>query len=98
MRTMSNVLNGFKIFFLNKNCAFLIEILSKIRATLENDSFLSISLFAAIATSFINTPSWGYLDFKVIICLFELMIVVKAFEEYSLINHISLFAWMEWMF
>lgn len=90
MKTMTNVLNGFKIFFLNKNSEFVIEILSKIRTTLGNDSFLSISLFAAIATSFFNTPSWGYLDFKVIICLFELMIVVKAFEEYSLINHISL--------
>jgi Na+/H+ antiporter NhaD/arsenite permease-like protein len=68
----------------------LIEILSKIKTPLENDCFLSISLSASIITSFFNTPSWGYLEFKVIICLFEFMIIVKAFEEYSLINHISL--------
>lgn len=90
MKTISNVLNGFKIFLLNKNIGNLIEKLLTIKSYLENDSFLSIALFAAIITSFFNTPSWTYLDLKVIICLFELMIIVKAFEEYSLINHISL--------
>ncbi len=90
MKTMSNALNEFKIFFLNKNCEIVLEKLSKIKTFLVNDCFLSISLFAAIVTSFFNTPNWGYVDFKVIICLFELMIIVKAFEEYSLINHLSL--------
>ena len=83
MKTMSNSLN--------RNCIFVIEILSRVKIFLENDCFLSISIFAAIITSFFNTPNLGYVDFNVIICLFELMIIVKAFEEYSLINHISLF-------
>lgn len=90
MKTVVNALNGFKIFLLNKNCEFLIEILAKIKTSLKNDCFLSISLSAAIITSFFNNPNWRYLDLRVIICLFELMIIVKAFEEYSLINHISL--------
>lgn len=90
MKTVLNTLYGFKSFLLNENYEFLIEILAKIKAALKNDWFLSISLFAAIITSFFNTPNWRYLDIKVIICLFELMIIVKAFEEYSLINHISL--------
>ncbi|WP_415465948.1 SLC13 family permease [Clostridium saccharoperbutylacetonicum] len=90
MKTMSNALNGFKIFFLNKSCEIVLEKLSKIKTFLVNDCFLSISLFAAIVTSFFNTPNWGYVDFKVIVCLLELMIIVKAFEEYSLINHLSL--------
>lgn len=90
MKTVLNTLYGFKSFLLNENYEFLINILTKIKEVLKNDWFLSISLFAAIITSFFNTPNWRYLDFKVIICLFELMIIVKAFEEYSLINHISL--------
>ena len=90
MKTVLNTLYGFKSFLLNEIYEFLIEILAKIKEVLKNDLFLSISLFAAIITSFFNTPNWRYLDFKAIICLFELMIIVKAFEEYSLINHISL--------
>lgn len=49
----------------------------------------SISLLAVVITSFFSMPTIGYIDYKVIVCLFELMIIVKAYEEYSLLNYIS---------
>lgn len=39
MKTMSNALNEFKIFFLNKNCEIVLEKLSKIKTFLVNDCF-----------------------------------------------------------
>ena len=51
--------------------------------------FFSASLAAAILTSCFNLPRWEYIDFKVILCLFELMVMVKAFEEYGVLQRIA---------
>ena len=56
---------------------------------MRNNPLLSISLFAAIFTSFFNRPQWSYIDAKVIICLFELMLIVKALEEYGLLRYFA---------
>lgn len=56
---------------------------------LRQDIFLSLTLLAAVATSFFHTPSVDYIDFKVILCLFELMVIVKAWEEYALLQAIA---------
>jgi len=35
-------------------------------------------------------PQWGgYIDVKVLVCLFELMLIVKAYEEYGLLGHVA---------
>ncbi|AFS79405.1 putative citrate transporter [Gottschalkia acidurici 9a] len=49
-----------------------------------------ISLVLAILSCFFNTPRIDSIDFKVIILLFNLMIVVKAFEKYSLLDYIAI--------
>lgn len=56
----------------------------------KNHALLTISLLAAVVTSLFHAPQWGYIDIKVILCLFELMVVVKALEEYGLLQCISI--------
>ena len=53
------------------------------------NTFFSISLCAAAITSCFNIPRWDYIDVKVLVCLFELMLIVKAYEEYGLLGHIA---------
>lgn len=52
--------------------------------------FFYISLVAAVITSFWHIPKWQYIDFTVIIFLFELMIVIKAIEEIGILRHIAI--------
>lgn len=65
------------------------RIWEKIQHEVTNHALFSISLIAAAVTSFFNIPQWGYIDVKVLVCLFELMLVVKALEEYGLLGHIA---------
>lgn len=67
----------------------LMRICEIVKFEIINNLFFTISLFAAAVSSFFNTPQWGYIDGKVIVCLFELMLVVKAFEEYGLLGHVA---------
>lgn len=55
-----------------------------------NHLFLSILITVSIVTSFFNTPQWSYVDWHVIIVLFQLMLVIKAFEQYGLISWLSM--------
>lgn len=48
-----------------------------------------ISLLAAAITSCFSVPQWGFIDVKVLVCLFELMLIVKALETYGLLGHIA---------
>lgn len=66
-----------------------VNVLGKIKSTMGQDIFFSVSLLAVILTSFFNVPRVSYIDFKVIVCLFELMVIIKVFEEYSLLSYIS---------
>lgn len=53
---------------------------------LKNDVVFSVSLFLALASCFISQPIPSYINFKVLACLFNLMIVIKAFEELHLLD------------
>jgi len=53
---------------------------------LKNDPVFLISLTAALLSCFWARPKTEYIDFKVLACLFSLMIVVKAFEELKLLD------------
>lgn len=68
---------------------YLVQTWSKLKCYVTSNVFFSISLFAAIASSFFHLPRWGYIDFKVIICLFELMIVVDAFDQFNFLQYIA---------
>lgn len=52
-------------------------------------TLFSVSLIAAAVTSCFSPPQWGYIDVKVIVCLFELMLIVKALEKYGLLGWIA---------
>jgi Na+/H+ antiporter NhaD/arsenite permease-like protein len=55
-----------------------------------NHLFLVILIVVSVITSFFNTPQWSYVDWHVIIVLFQLMLVIKAFEQYGLISWLSM--------
>lgn len=62
----------------------------KIISKLKKDIVLTIALIVAIITSFVQAPNIQYIDFKVIILLFNLMVVVKAFEEIKLMDKVAI--------
>jgi Na+/H+ antiporter NhaD/arsenite permease-like protein len=68
----------------NKN--IMLRLLALLWGELKSHSLLTIALLAAVITSFFNKPQWAYIDAKVIVCLFELMLIVKALEEYGLLH------------
>ncbi|MCI1983381.1 MAG: hypothetical protein LKJ47_01215 [Bifidobacteriaceae bacterium] len=61
-----------------------------ILGVLLNHLFLAILIVVSIITSFFNTPQWSYVDWHIIIVLFQLMLVIRAFEEYGLISWLSM--------
>lgn len=67
----------------------LVQTWIKIKQYVTSNVIFSVSLFAAIISSFFQLPRWEYIDFKVIICLFELMIVVDAFDQFHFLQYIA---------
>lgn len=62
---------------------------SKIRLFFKNELVFTVSVILALASSFFTVPKIEYIDFKVLACLFNLMIVVKAFEENKLLDRVA---------
>lgn len=56
---------------------------------LKKEAVLVIAACLAIATSFVATPKMEYIDFKVLVLLFNLMIVVAAFKELQVLDSIA---------
>ena len=56
---------------------------------LKKEIVLIIAIILAIATSFISLPKLEYIDFKVIILLFNLMVVVAGFKEMRVLDSIA---------
>lgn len=55
----------------------------------KKDIVLTASLVLAIFSCFFAVPQLAYIDFRVLACLFNIMIVVKAFEELHLLDRLS---------
>jgi len=53
---------------------------------LKNDPVFVLSFALAILSCFFARPEIEYINFEVLACLFNLMIVVKAFEELRLLD------------
>jgi Na+/H+ antiporter NhaD/arsenite permease-like protein len=53
---------------------------------LIKDLVFTISLILATLSCFIHAPKLHYIDFKVLVSLFNLMLAVKAFEELKLLD------------
>lgn len=62
----------------------------KIINRIKEDTLLLVAFILAAATSFIKPPSISYIDFKVLIALFNLMLVVEAFKKLKLLEAISI--------
>lgn len=56
---------------------------------LKKECVLVISILLALGSCFITTPKLSYIDFKVLILLFNLMIVVAAFNELNVLDSIA---------
>ena len=56
---------------------------------MKKECVLVISLLLALGSCFIATPKLSYIDFKVLILLFNLMIVVAAFNELNVLDSIA---------
>lgn len=56
----------------------------------KEDIVLSIAFILALITSFFSIPKLHYIDFKVLISLFNLMVVIEAFEKQKLLEMISI--------
>lgn len=57
---------------------------------LKKEIVLVIATVLAITSSLISTPKLSYIDFKVLILLFNLMIVVAAFKELKVLDSIAI--------
>ena len=57
---------------------------------LKKEAVLIIALLLAVISCFIARPKLSYIDFKVLILLFNLMIVVEAFKELKILDSIAI--------
>lgn len=57
---------------------------------LKKECVLVIAVTLAILSSFISIPKLSYIDFKVLILLFNLMVVVAAFKELKFLDSIAI--------
>ena len=57
---------------------------------LKKECVLVIAVTLAILSSFISMPKLSYIDFKVLILLFNLMVVVAAFKELKVLDSIAI--------
>lgn len=65
------------------------DVRNKLFAFIKRDIVFTASAVLAIASCFITTPKIEYIDFKVLACLFNIMIIVKAFEKLRLLEKVS---------
>ena len=56
----------------------------------KKECVLVIAVTLAILSSFISIPKLSYIDFKVLILLFNLMVVVAAFKELKVLDSIAI--------
>lgn len=57
---------------------------------LKKECVLAIAVTLAILSSIISMPKMSYIDFKVLILLFNLMIVVAAFKELKVLDSMAI--------
>ncbi|MCB2293526.1 anion transporter [Clostridium algoriphilum] len=57
---------------------------------LKNEVVFSVALFLAIVSSFLSIPKVEYIDFKVLITLFNLMIIVSALKHMKILDKIAI--------
>lgn len=66
----------------NNNTNFILNLFKK-------DIVFTLSLLLALISCVFSMPRIDYIDFKVLICLFNLMVAVKAFEELRILDKVA---------
>lgn len=56
---------------------------------LKKEVVLSIAVLLALVTSLYKCPKVSYINFKVLILLFNLMLIIAAFKEYNLLDYFA---------
>ncbi|MGG1679401.1 SLC13 family permease [Neobacillus sp. NRS-1170] len=57
---------------------------------LKKDLVFTISIILAAASCFTQTPKMEYINFHVLVCLFNLMLVIKALEELKILDKLAI--------
>lgn len=57
---------------------------------IKNEKVLIIAFFLAISSSIVTRPKISYIDFKVLVLLFNLMIIVEAFKKLKVMDIVAL--------
>lgn len=58
--------------------------------TLKSETVLIIAVFLAIISSFFSLPKVEYIDFRVLILLFDLMVVVEALNSLKVLDNLAI--------
>ena len=58
--------------------------------TLKSETVLIIAVFLAIVSSFFSLPKVEYIDFRVLILLFDLMVVVEALNNLKVLDNLAI--------
>lgn len=74
---------------LGSDTGYLIKMINII-TPLKKDPVFVLSFVLAAVSCFFACPRIEYIDFKVLVCLFNLMLVVKAFEEHKILDKIAI--------
>lgn len=61
----------------------------KFKSILKKEKVFVVSLIFAVITSVMSLPKLNYINFEVVILMFNLMIVIKAFENLRLLDKIA---------
>lgn len=61
----------------------------KVKDFCKKETILIIAVILAIITSFISPPKLSYINFKVLILLFNLMVVLTALKEFKFLDYIG---------
>jgi len=62
---------------------------SNVIKLIKRDPVFSISLILALLSCILSKPRIDYINFEVLICLFNLMVVVKALEELCVLDKVA---------
>ncbi len=61
----------------------------KIKTWIKKEIVLVVAVVLAVISCFWEAPKWSYIDFKVLLLLFNLMVVIAAFKEQLLLDYLA---------
>lgn len=65
------------------------DIKSEVIEYLKKECILVIAVLLAVITSFVYVPKLSYIDYKTLVLLFNLMIVVSAFKKLKVLDYVA---------